>query len=192
MTAWGWGGGNDKSFTLSSPVTNGAWHQVGHHLRRDLAGPVRRRRRAAVPDRDAEHRLSTPTDSGSGRSSTPATPAATPVASSTARSTRSRSTQRCLTRRRSPPTPGLRRRPARRHRGSDRRVSRRDRAGGHRLTVRTLDNAEPGAGTGTDPSGIATTGNAAARHGVAHRRQLRHLRRPCTPWPTTRPLRSPT
>ena len=28
MTAWGWGGGNDKSFTLSSPVTNGAWHQV--------------------------------------------------------------------------------------------------------------------------------------------------------------------
>jgi hypothetical protein len=28
MTAWGWGGGNDRSFTLASPVTNGAWHQV--------------------------------------------------------------------------------------------------------------------------------------------------------------------
>ncbi len=28
MTAWGWGGGNDKSFTLAAPVNNGAWHQV--------------------------------------------------------------------------------------------------------------------------------------------------------------------
>ena len=28
MTAWGFGGGNDKVFTLASAVNNGAWHQV--------------------------------------------------------------------------------------------------------------------------------------------------------------------
>ena len=28
MTAWGWGGGNDKTFTMPSAVNNGAWHQV--------------------------------------------------------------------------------------------------------------------------------------------------------------------
>jgi len=28
MTAWGWGTGNDKSFTLSSAVNDGRWHQV--------------------------------------------------------------------------------------------------------------------------------------------------------------------
>ena len=28
MTAWGFGGGNDKTFTMPSAVNNGAWHQV--------------------------------------------------------------------------------------------------------------------------------------------------------------------
>ena len=28
MTAWGWGTGNDKVFTMPSAVNNGAWHQV--------------------------------------------------------------------------------------------------------------------------------------------------------------------
>ncbi len=28
MTAWGWGGGNDKTFTMPSAVNNGAWHHV--------------------------------------------------------------------------------------------------------------------------------------------------------------------
>ena len=28
MTAWGWGGGNDRSFTPASAVNDGAWHQV--------------------------------------------------------------------------------------------------------------------------------------------------------------------
>ena len=28
MTAWGWGGGNDKTFAMPSAVNNGAWHQV--------------------------------------------------------------------------------------------------------------------------------------------------------------------
>ena len=28
MTAWGWGGGNDKTFTMPSAVSNGVWHQV--------------------------------------------------------------------------------------------------------------------------------------------------------------------
>jgi hypothetical protein len=28
MQAWGWGSGNDKVFNLTSPVTDGAWHQV--------------------------------------------------------------------------------------------------------------------------------------------------------------------
>ncbi|NKE60448.1 LamG domain-containing protein [Lentzea sp. PSKA42] len=28
MTAWGWGTGNDKTFTLPAAVNNGAWHQV--------------------------------------------------------------------------------------------------------------------------------------------------------------------
>ncbi|MDX6372104.1 MAG: hypothetical protein QOD98_1092, partial [Nocardioidaceae bacterium] len=28
MTAWGWGGANDKVFTMPSAVNNGAWHQV--------------------------------------------------------------------------------------------------------------------------------------------------------------------
>lgn len=28
MTAWGWGTGNDKQFTMPSAVNNGAWHQV--------------------------------------------------------------------------------------------------------------------------------------------------------------------
>jgi hypothetical protein len=28
MTTWGWGGGNDKVFTLPGAVNNGAWHQV--------------------------------------------------------------------------------------------------------------------------------------------------------------------
>ena len=28
MTAWGWGAGNDKTFTMPSPLNNGAWHHV--------------------------------------------------------------------------------------------------------------------------------------------------------------------
>jgi hypothetical protein len=28
MTAWGWGGGNDKTFTMQAAVNNGAWHHV--------------------------------------------------------------------------------------------------------------------------------------------------------------------
>ena len=28
MTAWGWGGGNDKTFTMPSAVNNGAWHHL--------------------------------------------------------------------------------------------------------------------------------------------------------------------
>lgn len=28
MTAWGWGAGHDKTYTLNSPVTDGAWHHL--------------------------------------------------------------------------------------------------------------------------------------------------------------------
>ena len=55
MTAWGWGGGNDKTFTMPSAVNNGAWH----HVVRPTTGPARplhRRRRAARADRDPGHR----------------------------------------------------------------------------------------------------------------------------------------
>ena len=59
MTAWGWGAGNDKVFTLPSPVNNGAWHQVVDHLQRHHAGPVRRRGSAGRPGGDPRHTIDT-------------------------------------------------------------------------------------------------------------------------------------
>ena len=55
MTAWGWGGGNDKTFTMPSAVNNGAWHHVVKTYNGTTLDALHRRCRADRAGRHPRH-----------------------------------------------------------------------------------------------------------------------------------------
>ena len=175
MTAWGWGTGNDKVFTLPSAVNNGAWHQVvltysgttitlfidgvaltagpGGHPRDDH-GHVRVRHRGGHPA----------------------------LRRQLGRVLQRLDRRGVLLHHGPDPGPGHRSLPAgrsglRRRERTDRRLDRRHGPDGHRVALLHLDEPEPGAGQGHRPQRRRHHGQPdAARDRDPDQRCLRHLR----------------
>ena len=141
MTAWGWGAGNDKVFTMPSAVNNGAWHHVvetynGTSLVLYIDGvalPAQAATRATTMDMYGFGigAIIRPSDGNSGGFFTGSIDEVSFYTSVLSQATVTDHYQLG-----GAPAPDLA--------GPDRRLDRRHRPGGHRVALRDLDDPEPG------------------------------------------------